>query len=168
MAENALTFEHLAAELESYGKALAELYVANLIDSDRVASRKLIDSVTARVEGGDGGTYDVVLSLENYWKYIEDGTRPHRPPYSKILEWVKVKPVIPRPDEKGRIPKPESLAWAITKKIERDGTEGSHDLERSIDDLFPVFYPRILQALTDDIEGGLRKFILQTFDELRA
>ena len=168
MAENALTFERLAAELESYGKALADLYVANLIDSDRVASRKLIDSVTARVEGGDGGTYDVVLYLENYWKYIEDGTRPHRPPYSKILEWVRVKPVIPRPDENGRIPKPESIAWAITKKIERDGTDGSHDLERSIDDLFPVFYPRILQALTEDIEGGLRRFILQTFDELRA
>ena len=167
MEKDALTFVRLAAELESYGKAVKELYQQNLIASDRVASHRLLDSVSTRVQGGDGGTYEVVLSLEDYWKYVENDTRPHRPPYSKILEWVKVKPVIPRPDENGRIPKPESLAWMIVKKIEREGTTGSHDLERSIDDIFPVFYPKILQALTEDLEGGIRRFLLESFDEIK-
>ena len=75
--------------------------------------------------------------------------------------------MIPRPDENGRIPKPESLAWMIVKKIEREGTTGSHDLERSIDDIFPVFYPKILQALTEDLEGGIRRFLLESFDEIK-
>lgn len=167
MEKQALTFDRLTAELESYGKAVAELYQQNLISSDRVASHKLLDTVSVSVRGGDGGTYEVTLSLQDYWKYVEEGTRPHRPPYSKILEWVKVKPVIPRPDKYGRIPKPEQLAWAVTKGIEKNGTVGSHDLERSVDDLYALFYPRIIQALTDDLEGGIRRFLLETFADLK-
>ena len=165
--KQALTFDRLQAELESYGNAVREMYQQRLISSDRVASHDLIDTVTALVRGGDGGTYEVVLSLQGYWKWVEYGTKPHRPPYSKILEWVKIKPVIPRP-KNGKLPKPESLAWAITKKIEKEGTEGSGDLTKSVADLYPVYYPKILQALTDDLEDGIRRFLLQTFGSLEA
>lgn len=175
MAGEALTFDNLQAALESYGNAVRELYVQNLISSDRVASHRLIDSVTAQVRGGDGGTYEVTLSLEDYWKYLEYGTKGTEngnatrklPPVSKILEWITVKPVLPRPDDNGRIPKPQQLAWMIAKHIQKHGTEGTNDLERAIDDLFPVYYPKFIQALTDDLDGGLRRFLLQSFDDLR-
>ena len=58
-------------------------------------TQKLIDSVKTQVVVGDQA-YEVTMTLNDYWKYVEDDTKPHFPPVSKILEWVEIKPVIPQ------------------------------------------------------------------------
>ena len=122
-------------------------------------SKRLIDSVTTQVVVGDNA-YEVTMTLNDYWKYVEDDTRPHFPPVSKILEWVNIKPVIPRPDANGRIPSPKSLAYLIGRAISERGTKGSHDLEKVKDGVIPMYRERIAAALGRDMENYIRKIVV--------
>ena len=123
-------------------------------------SKRLIDSVTTQVVVGDNA-YEVTMTLNDYWKYVEDDTRPHFPPVSKILEWVNIKPVIPRPDANGRIPSPKSLAYLIGRAISEPGTKGTHDLEKVKDGVIPMYRERIAAALGRDMESYIRKIVVE-------
>ena len=94
--------------LEHYAKEFIEQYRLNLVESGRPASGRLADSLTYKVDMG-ANVYAVDISLLDYWKYIESGTRPHWPPVSAIREWIKVKPVIPRPMANGKLPTESQL-----------------------------------------------------------
>ena len=48
-------------------------------------SEKLIDSVKTQVVVGDNA-YEVTMTLNDYWKYVEYDTKPHFPPLNKILQ----------------------------------------------------------------------------------
>ena len=68
-----------------------------------------------------------------YWKYIEYGRRPGKfPPPNKILDWVKIKPVIPRPVN-GIKPTEKQLAFLISRKIARDGIEAGNQFKEALD-----------------------------------
>lgn len=140
---------HLQAVLQEMAADLAENYRDQLGRSGRNASRNLLNSVTARV-ALDRNVWEVQLSLLEYWKYIEYGTRPHWPPPEKILEWITVKPVIPRPGRDGRIPTPKQLAYLIGRKIARVGTEGKPDLQETVERLMPWYERKISEALGTD------------------
>lgn len=138
------------AELEQVLRELGEDvrrgYKDELLQHDRKATGTLLDSVTAVVDV-QGDVYEVKLQLADYWKYVEEGTAPHWPPRKAILDWIKAKPVIPRPDSKGRIPTQESLAFLISRKIARVGTEGSHDLQKTLDAVMPIWDEKLRGAL---------------------
>lgn len=123
-------------------------------------SQRLIDSVKTQVVVGDNA-YEVTMTLNDYWKYVEDDTRPHFPPPNKILEWVNIKPVLPRPDRNGRIPSPQSLAFLIGRAISRHGTKGSHDLEQVKDGVIPWYKEKIADALGHDMENYIRKLVVE-------
>ena len=144
-----VTLDNLKAVLEEYGQAVRNLYQDNLILHDRIASGDLLNSVEFRVVEGDH-TYEVQLTLAEYWKFVEYDTKPHWPPVAAILEWIRVKPVLPRPDDKGRIPTPQQLAFLIGRKIAREGTKGSHDLATSIEAINAQFKDKIIYALSAD------------------
>ena len=36
----------------------------------------------------DGRYLTISLNLQYYWKYVEDGTKPHFPPVEDILQWI--------------------------------------------------------------------------------
>lgn len=136
--------------LRELGENVREGYVNKLIRNGRPTTENtLASTVTSQVEV-NGTTYSVVLNLQEYWKYVEEGTRPHWPPPSAILHWIEVKPVIPRPDEKGRIPTPKQLAYLIGRKIAREGTKGTHDLKETTDTLLGYYEDRIKEALETD------------------
>lgn len=132
--------------LRELGEDVRQGYMDELLQHDRKATGTLLDSVTAIVDV-QGDVYEVKLQLADYWKYVEEGTAPHWPPRKAILDWIKAKPVIPRPDSKGRIPSQESLAFLISRKIARVGTEGSHDLQKTLDAVMPVWDEKLRLAL---------------------
>ena len=163
METNALIpLPHLEAVLQQYAAEVKELYKQHLVEADRLASENLINSVETQVET-DQGAYLVTITLADYWKYVEDDTKPHWPPVSAILEWIRVKPVIPRPDSRDRIPKPEQLAYLIGRKISREGTEGSHDLALSATECNRKYEPLIAEALAKDLGAGFRSWIFEAF-----
>lgn len=150
MADTLLNFENVRQVLEDYADFIASEYRGNLSRSGRNASGKLSSSVRAYVESGERW-YEVRMRLEEYWKYIEYGTRPHWPPIEAIRRWVEIKPVIPRPDSRGRIPTPKQLAYLIARKISRVGTQGKPDLATAEEQANARFMARLKDALEADM-----------------
>ena len=162
-----INFTELRKVLQDLAGDIRENYKEHLQWNDRYTERgvpsgysqRLIDSVKTQVEVGDRA-WEITMTLNDYWKYVEDDTKPHFPPVSKILEWVEIKPVIPRPDANGRIPSPKSLAFLIGRAISEHGTQGSHDLEKVKDGVIPWYKEKIAIALGHDMENYIRKIVV--------
>ena len=132
--------------LQALGNDVAQGYKATLESDDHIATDRLFKSVSA-IEDVMGTTYEVKLNLEDYWKYLEYGTRPHWPPRSAILKWITAKKIVPYPDKRGRIPSPQQLAFLICRKISRFGTKGTHGLKRTVDAVLPAYKQLLKEAL---------------------
>jgi hypothetical protein len=149
-----LEFKHLKNVLTDYAMALQSRYKDNLLKSDRVASGDLIKSIHYQLDFQDT-VFTISLNIEDYWKYIEYGTRPHFPPVNKILEWIKIKPVLPYPNKNGKLPTPNQLAYLIGRKISEVGTKGSQDLEDTLENLNKDYEQLISEALAKDIDESI-------------
>lgn len=148
-----MEFNNLRSVLLDYAIALQNKYKDNLLLSDRVATGELVKSVQYKLDFKDK-EFIIYLDLEDYYKYVENGTKPHFPPVNAILNWIKAKPVLPTPIN-GKLPTPNQLAYLIGRKISEVGTEGSHDLEKSSKTISEEYEELILEALEKDINEDL-------------
>lgn len=156
-----LEWTALRAVLERYGQRLTELYRANMQQSGRPASGALADSLRTEVVVGERAIA-VDLSLLDYWKYIEHGTKPHWAPIAPLKEWVTVKPLLPRPNAKGKLPTPTQLAYMVRWKIHEKGTEGTDDLSRALQQTWEEFAQAVADAVTEDVTADL-DWIMRTW-----
>lgn len=148
-------FNSLMSALKEYAEEVRYKYRNRLILDDKFASGKLIQNLKTDVKAR-GQKFEVFLYLEDYWKYVEEGRKPgKRPPFDKILEWVNIKPVLPEPDEKGNVPKPETLAFLIGRKIGEEGIKAGHQLKETLAEVNMRWIPRLQEALNKDIENLL-------------
>lgn len=117
------------------------------------ASGTLSKSITGIVKMNDK-YLTVSISLEDYWKYIEYGTNPHFPPVDKIREWIRVKPVLPRPLASGKLPTENQLAFLIGRKISKFGTKPKPFLNNTKEefDLVGKVYNATLELITKQLE----------------
>ena len=166
--EQLIDFTELQQVLQDLANDIRDNYKEHLQFNDRYTEKgvptgyeqKLIDSVKTQVVVGDNA-YEVTMSLNDYWKYVEYDTKPHWPPIDKILEWVNIKPVIPRPLASGKIPSPKQLTFLIGRKIYNEGTTGTHDLEKVKDGVIPWYKEKIAIALGHDMENYIRKLVME-------
>lgn len=153
-----IMFKRLQEALAQYAQAIADQYKTNLESSGRRASGELISSVNTNVTV-DGNEFVIELQLEDYWKYVEEGRGPGGfPPVNKILEWIKLKPILPYPDKNGKLPTENQLAFLIGRKIANEGFEGTNDLSNTMED---VDYKAI-------IEEALDQDVMECIDDLFA
>ena len=103
-------------------------YASAIIDTNHSATGNLALNQEKIIQY-DGRFFSIYLSLEDYWKYLEYGTKPHFPPLEKIKEWIRIKPVTPLPQANGKLPTENQLAFLIGRKISRVGTPATHLLE---------------------------------------
>lgn len=120
------------------------------------ASGKLSQSIKGKVKQ-NGKWLEVSISLEDYWKYIEYGTKPHFPPINAIKQWIKVKPILPRPLSNGKLPTTDQLAFLIGRKISKVGTKPRPFLQKSITEFDLV--SKVYKIVSDEIEKQLEKEI---------
>lgn len=153
-----IDFTELQQVLQDFAKDIRERYMDVLANNDHIASKKLMDSIKTEVVVGKY-SYEITMTLEHYWKYVEYDTKPHFPPPSAILKWIQVKPVIPRPDKNGRIPTPKQLAFLIGRHIDTFGTTGTHDLQQTKDDIIAWYKDKISAALGRDMTNYIRKLV---------
>lgn len=150
---------HLTQVLEELGREVAEQYKNNLRESGHsTRPDHLINSITTSVVVDDKA-YKVVMQLNEYWKYLENGTEPHWPPVDAIRSWISYKPVLPRPGKDGRLPTPNQLAFLIGRKIAREGTTGTHDFEKARDETVARWEQRIREALVEDVRAWLTAIV---------
>lgn len=157
-----ISFENLLQVLQEYGEAIRNEYQDNLIRSERIASGELLNSVEFEVVQ-NGNSFKVNLLLAGYWKYLEEGTKPHKPPISALLKWIEVKPILPRPLDNGRLPTPLQLAFAIRHKIGEEGTEGTQDLQKAAQTIDEQWREKIIDAFNKDVQDAMDGYIIEFF-----
>lgn len=117
------------------------------------ASGTLSNSLKGIVK--QNGKYIVIsIQLEDYWKFIENGTKAHWPPISEIRKWISVKPVLPRPLKNGKLPTTNQLAFLIARKISKVGTKAKPFLYNTIKDfdLVGKVYNEVLTLINKQLE----------------
>ena len=154
-----VNLEEVQRVLRDFANDIRDNYKEHLEFSGRYTTeRGLIDSVRTEVVAGDSA-FEVTMTLRDYWKYVEEDTRPHFPPPDAILRWIEIKPIIPRPFANGKIPTQKQLAFLIGRKIARYGTEGSHDLATVKENVLSWYREKISEALGHDMENYIRNLV---------
>ena len=148
--------------LEEYAIRLRNLYQDKLIKGDKIATGDLMNNVEYIIEK-DSRSVSVSLQLEDYWKYVEEGRAPGRfPPVDKILDWIRVKPIVP--DERnGRLPTENQLAFLIGRKIAEEGIEGTHYLQESQEEVLVEFEDKLSEAVGRDVDRYMEILMTEYF-----
>ena len=103
----------------------------------------------------NGSMFALYFNLPDYWQYAENGRGPGKfPPIDAILKWVEFKRLVPRPIN-GRVPSTKQLAYLISRKIARKGTEGKHLLQQTIDETYNTLVDQLVDAITNELTKGL-------------
>jgi len=107
------------------------------------AYEKLRDSFTTEVKRDADEIVGVISTSLSYAIPVELGTKPHMPPVTPLIDWVKTKIGLDE-DEGGK-----RIAWAIAIKISQRGTEGAHMVG-------DIWESPITEAMADSI---LQKYV---------
>ena len=147
-----MEFKNTLSTLNDFGKFLVEEYKDRLILNDVNASDVLYNSVKFNVEN-NGKTFEVQITLEDYWKYVENGRKAGKwPPINAIQKWVEIKPVLPRPMANGKLPTTQQLAFLIARKIGLEGIKPRPLLQESVNEVWEVMKEHLEEALAKDLE----------------
>lgn len=168
MGANALTsiegFPTLSAVLNEYAAAVVNAYQDELIRSNKIATGELLNTADYRIQTGVG-VIEVQVTLAPWWKWVEYGRKPGGkfPPRSAIIKWIQAKPVLPRPDARGKLPTVQSLAYLIGRKIAREGIPATHYLASAAAGQTDFWRSRIGEAVAADIGRALTVDIVDPF-----
>lgn len=165
-----ISLTHLKEVLDEYAAQAAEIYKYQIALGAHNASRELVDNVKAQVNV-DGTAWEVSLTLKEYWKYLEGGSKgtesspagavypAHRPPAWALEKWINVKPVLPRPLPSGKLPSPKQLSYMISRSIEKRGIEPFPALQTTIDELNEMYKDKFVLALSQDVGVYINKVL---------
>lgn len=148
--------------LKEYAIELRNTLQDSYINDDRIATGDLLNSVEYIIEKDDR-QIEVSLQLKEWWKYVEEDTKPHFPPPDAMLNYIKAKPILPKPDNNGKLPTPNQLAYLIGRKISEVGTTGTHNVRDTVRLINERYEEKIGQAISEDINNELDVIIIQSF-----
>ena len=148
--------------LKDYAIELRNTLQDSYITDDRIATGDLLNSVEYIIEKDDR-QIEVSLQLEEWWKYVEEDTKPHFPPPDAMLNYIKAKPILPKPDRNGKLPTPNQLAYLIGRKISEVGTTGTHNVRDTVRLINERYEEKIGQAISEDINNELDVIFSQSF-----
>jgi len=103
---------------------------------DKVASGKLLDSISYDVEVDTNGDPMLVISYIDYFQNVNWGRRPEKKkvPISSILDWIKVRGLQGR-NKKGQFIPRLSFAFAIQTNIYKFGIRPANIYDKGLDGL---------------------------------
>lgn len=152
--EEIVKWTNLQKVLGEYGQALRNEYQDNLIRDNKIASGKLLNSVEYEVQFDDRAIW-LQFKLEDYYKWVENGRGPGKfPPPDKILEWIRIKPVIPD-NRTGKLPTEQQLAFLIGRKIAEEGIPAGNQLHTAINTTYTDWENKIDEAIAMDVNDSL-------------
>ena len=149
-----MTFNNLQQVLDDFIKDVAETYKSLLLRDGKNATGELISSIRPMTPELVDGAFECSLSLAPHWKYVENGRKAGKfPPIDNILDWVKAKPQLVRPNRLDRKElAPRQLAFLVARKIAAKGIQPGNQLEEAMDIVYARWKDRIDAAITADIE----------------
>ena len=160
-----MEFTNVIKFLNDFGNELADKYQRNLVNDDAIDTSKLLNSIRY-IFKKNSTSFEISMEMAEYWKYVESGRKSGKfPPISAIREWVKVKPVMPRPYN-GKLPTENQLAFLISRSIAKKGIRPKPIFKDSIDELMQYLEDGLEDAFTKDVEAEMDKItvLLTTFE----
>ena len=156
--------------LREMGEHMVNLMRSKLADNGTNASGNLSNSIQYLIQK-DGHDFEVNVSLEEYWKYVENATTAHWPPRDKIIQWIQTKPVLPE-ERNGKLPTVEQLAFLISRamagkspnqaqlKNPQGGTQAQPFFWNSVEEAVADFEQRLGEALEKDIGRSVETMLM--------
>lgn len=134
-------------QLEKIGEEYIAALIRRLVSLDKVATGTLIDSLDYDVVETADKVILEIISVD-YLQWVDKGRLPgSMPPVDAIERWVRVKGITAYDGKSDR-----QLAWAIAKKIERDGIPATNVMELAENDIYNRIQLLITLGLDRDIE----------------
>jgi hypothetical protein len=138
---------------------------------DKVASGKLLDSISYDIEIASDGNPTLVLSYIDYFENVNLGRRKEkkRVPITSILEWIKVRGLRGR-NKKGQFIPNLGFAFAIQTNIYKFGIRPSNIYDKGLDGLLdfvdnpPPELADEWQDVFDMIAEDVNKFLEKTIN----
>jgi len=140
---------------------------ANLLRGKKDATKKLSNSIVYEIVSDPNG--DFGAGVEFYYldygdnvewgrkKYPNRGINPEGEFFSKLLNWIKVKPIPRFRDKKGRYISYQSQAFLIGRAINKKGIKPfpfmTDAVEQSQNDLLYMLEEALADAITHDMEA---------------
>lgn len=161
-------WENARKVLEQYAERLIAQYRQNLTDDGSNASYELARTLSYRVAVGTSH-FTVIISLQDYWKYLENGRRPYGaqvsdiahapratkfPPLDAIAKWIQVKPVVPQV-RNGKAPSVRSLAYLIARSIAVRGIKPRKGFQRAYEATIEGLRTALATAVATDITQAI-------------
>lgn len=151
-----LTFENLEKALNAFIDDFVSTYKSLLIRDNKKATGNLVSSIKPLKIDFANNKMQGSIDIASYWKYVEYGRRPGKfPPVKKILDWIKVKPVVPRPLNGLKPPTEAQLAFLISRKIARDGIKPGNQYEEALDISWAKNEKNISDAISKDFDEAV-------------
>lgn len=136
-------------------------YMSNIANTKHSATGNLALNQTKIIKVTDT-SFEVYLELEEYWKYLEYGRKAGKfPPPDKIREWIRIKPVLPRPI-KGKLPTTNQLAYLIGRKIAKKGTPATNLLANTKKQF--NLKEKLTKAIVTALEERTEKYIKEMLE----
>lgn len=118
--------------------------------------------------------YQLQLHLPKEWYWVEHGRNPSQkmPPVSAIEQWITAKRLVPHANSKGKVPSTRGLAFAIAKKIQKEGFyspnhQGKHTLEDSLYEAGPLI-DSLCITISDMLNKEVAADLTSIFDGLNS
>lgn len=135
-----------------------------LQEGNNNASYSLLKSIQMRIDV-DGKEFIVVCSLLDYYKYLDEGTSPHKKKgdgtfVSAIRKWIMIKPVTPYPTSNGKLPTVQQLTFLISRKIRLEGTKGTGFFTDTKKEMTTDEWKiKIAEAMKKDVRIHLKQYL---------
>lgn len=144
-------FTNLQNALDKFINDFIDTYKNILIRDNKKASGNLIKSIKSLSIDFTSSKLSGSISLADYWKYVEYGRKPGKfPPPNKILDWIKIKPILPRPIN-GIKPTEKQLAFLIGRKISKYGIKAGNQFSEALDLVWAKDEKMISEAISMDL-----------------
>lgn len=144
----------VTTDIREVAAELLDRYKENINSSGHNASGDLANTSSYNVTF-DGRYFEISFNLQEYWKFIENGTKPHFPPVSAIERWIKIKPLVPRA-YKGKVPSTKQLAFLIAREISVNGTKATKLLSNTLDESDDLI-DRLVEIIEKQLEEEIEK-----------
>lgn len=157
-------YTNVIAVMNDFANEFVERYRQELKSRGHEASGQLNNNMTWH-RRTTTATLNIDLEIADYFYYIENGRGPTKngnnggpTVHEKIVDWLQQKGITPHneknlPTERAL----DSFAWAITKRIHKEGTSiyrngGEHIIENLVKELTDKYKPLLDAALEKDFE----------------
>ena len=148
-----MKWTNLTNTMEDYRKFL------ELATKDNTKHYELSNNIKFNLQVNDT-VFEIEFQAPEYWKWANYGRSPGKfPPPDKIEDWIIRRKITPYPTKSGKTPTRKQLTYLISRKIAREGFEGSGFLEKSLKEQQEYREDRTKEAISEDIEIQIMEWL---------